>query len=1316
MNRNAFVFVVCGNHHAERARIALKFLRHFSRSEIIVVKSRTRQRFDADRVIDARTPSRLDNRQAAIFLKTSLHKILKPGPEKFCYLDNDVLAVNKDVDAVFNQFQAPISFGADHCSFRQFSRYAVHCGCVKSECDHLKTAIGRQFGVKITQKDWQHWNGGVFVFNETSTPFLDHWHENTLAIFKNPHWQARDQGTLAATAWQLKLQDHPRLPREFNFIVDPLIGVPRARRATAKPRELKPVETYSLQGDPTKPHPHLLHFINDGIGRRGWKNWDDAERLLAPPPKSPASLSPDNRIVHGLWIGTILSKMELLTLRSFVRQGHEFHLWAYDKIETPLPPGVIVEDANRIIPRSQIIKRADTDTETGVGKGSVSSPFSDLFRYKLLYEKGGYWVDMDVTCLRPLNFTAPYVFRPHRVGVVGNIIKCPPGSPLMKSVYQKVARIANEHTDWLLPNKILSQTIRRLKLTRYIRGGIWNPESWWDAIRPLALDTAPIPSDWMAIHWINEFWRTLKQSGGVYRGQRLFTVVPEKDQPKPGSALAKLYADYGLSQSAGLTNGAPAPIPMPLEKPADRQPATPQFLLSSHVNVLLPSLTRGGAERSVVETFGGLQRRNASGNLFVLYNAKPAYGFDGVGGVRICRLSALDIPAKLHSVAMEVLASPEPVLFTHMVKAEMLQSLWERGVKTVPVIQNSKPAWQDPPGAFKHPNVPFIVAVSEAVAEQLREAHCPKPVIVMRHEMQRWSTPEEQKQNRHLIRERYGIADDVLVVGMVGQFKSQKSYTRAVRVLARLRQIRPAKLMILGGWDSDWGHARQAYTATCRLALELDVITDLITPGPVPDAEKYYAAFDVFLSTSSFEGLSVSLLEAIQTGCPIVTADAGGNREVLPERAVLVRNPSDINAYVQGIAHALQSKSRVLVPKPADFDLVPRLWCLLGRYSRPDSFTPISERTGTFFVTDSLGMDAAPRILTDLLGHLSPGIPSWLCVLYNTPGQAHLDELRKKNVPVFSLQSCADYLERIERILSILGRLKVRNICFWNVDPRIKLLLAKILPKGTFHLIDICPNSSLFSQMEHSAVFQRRISFGAKDYWARIDRFVAKYHGGTPPNVSFKRGQLAVISDGVPVPATIEPAYHLLPGHADPNFILGTCCPIMPGKRIEFLVEMMTELNRQFKGATLVIIGGLDAHRTDYWPVLLETLRARAITNIHFAGSPADARPLAKLFKAFVAVSEWPGIPTGCLEAMALGIPIMTSGAQPVWAHPSRGKRAFAVHANSPQAAAQYARELFTDPALQRELGKAAKTAAVSDFSQAKMVRNYRQLFAGTMK
>lgn len=88
------------------------------------------------------------------------------------------------------------------------------------QCHHLKEAIYNKFNIEITEVNWQHWNGGVFLFDKESINFLNTWHDFTLDIFKDPYWETRDQGTLIATAWKFQLQNHPTLPIVFNFLAD----------------------------------------------------------------------------------------------------------------------------------------------------------------------------------------------------------------------------------------------------------------------------------------------------------------------------------------------------------------------------------------------------------------------------------------------------------------------------------------------------------------------------------------------------------------------------------------------------------------------------------------------------------------------------------------------------------------------------------------------------------------------------------------------------------------------------------------------------------------------------------------------------------------------------------------------------------------------------------------------------------------------------------------------------------------------------------------------------------------------------------------
>jgi hypothetical protein len=217
------------------------------------------------------------------------------------------------------------------------------------------------------------------------------------------------------------------------------------------------------------------------------------------------ALTTNNKIVHGLWIGQTLSSLELLCIRSFLAIGHEFHLWLYDLLETPIPSEVIIEDASLIISRNKVFYY-NNKNQFGHGEGSYAG-FSDIFRYKLLYEKGGWWTDMDVVCLKPFDFPEPYVFRTHHeLRIVGNIMKCPAGSDLMNECYKAaILQVTADSKDWTLPIRILNDHICKFGLNTFMKE-FTNPDSWL-YITKILLFKVRIPSHWHALHLINEEWR-----------------------------------------------------------------------------------------------------------------------------------------------------------------------------------------------------------------------------------------------------------------------------------------------------------------------------------------------------------------------------------------------------------------------------------------------------------------------------------------------------------------------------------------------------------------------------------------------------------------------------------------------------------------------------------------------------------------------------------------------------------------------------------------------------------------------------------------
>lgn len=236
----------------------------------------------------------------------------------------------------------------------------------------------------------------------------------------------------------------------------------------------------------------------------------------------------DNKIIQSLWIGEKLENLELLTLKSFVAQGHEFHLYIYSEIKTPIPKGVLLKDANSIITKDKIFTYKSKN-EYGHGKGSYAG-FSDIFRYKLLYEKGGWWVDMDVTCLQYFDIKTPYFFRKHeQFLVVNNVIKCPPKSAFMEQCYkQTIAKISPDNRTWMLPSAILSDSVTMFNLEKYINGDTTNLDIWKQVQVYLFAKNGTVDKRFIALHWMNERWRSERMNKGEAVANTYYAILLEQ--------------------------------------------------------------------------------------------------------------------------------------------------------------------------------------------------------------------------------------------------------------------------------------------------------------------------------------------------------------------------------------------------------------------------------------------------------------------------------------------------------------------------------------------------------------------------------------------------------------------------------------------------------------------------------------------------------------------------------------------------------------------------------------------------------------------
>ncbi|MFK7790213.1 MAG: glycosyltransferase [Phycisphaeraceae bacterium] len=129
---------------------------------------------------------------------------------------------------------------------------------------------------------------------------------------------------------------------------------------------------------------------------------------------------------------------------------------------------------------------------------------------------------------------------------------------------------------------------------------------------------------------------------------------------------------------------------------------------------------------------------------------------------------------------------------------------------------------------------------------------------------------DEKRKARTLL----NIDNDRPVVMQVARFHSVKDHATALRAWSIVHQQIPGALLVFVG---DGPERNNLETLTAELELQ-DAVRYL---GSVDNARQLIPAADVCMLTSLSEGLSVTLLEAMAAGKPIVATDVGGNPELV---------------------------------------------------------------------------------------------------------------------------------------------------------------------------------------------------------------------------------------------------------------------------------------------------------------------------------------------------------------------------------------------------------------------------------------------------
>ncbi len=193
-------------------------------------------------------------------------------------------------------------------------------------------------------------------------------------------------------------------------------------------------------------------------------------------------------------------------------------------------------------------------------------------------------------------------------------------------------------------------------------------------------------------------------------------------------------------------------------------------------------------------------------------------------------------------------------------------------------------------GAPYRRNYKKIIAISDMVKEDLMGWYCiPVDRIVVIYNGV--DTERFHPGNRHYreeIRRRHGIGDEFLILFVSNNFR-MKGLKYLIKALAEIKKSdsTPCKCLILG---------RDKKAPYVRLSKKLGVSDDVIFAGSTEEPEKYYGAADLLVHPTFYDACSLTVLEALASGLPVITTYSNGASGILgdADAKFVINSPKDI--------------------------------------------------------------------------------------------------------------------------------------------------------------------------------------------------------------------------------------------------------------------------------------------------------------------------------------------------------------------------------------------------------------------------------------
>lgn len=162
------------------------------------------------------------------------------------------------------------------------------------------------------------------------------------------------------------------------------------------------------------------------------------------------------------------------------------------------------------------------------------------------------------------------------------------------------------------------------------------------------------------------------------------------------------------------------------------------------------------------------------------------------------------------------------------------------------------------------------------------------------------------------LRQELGLDKNTKIVCYMGRIVKWKNLEDLIRAVPKIKKGCPGKIKFLFVGDTPKRDIRETdYKDTLlKLAEELGVKGDIIFTGRREDVEDILKNIDIYAIPSLLEVCSMSILEAMALGKPIVAINTGGNPEIVTDEVGILVEPYDLESFAKAIVSLLKDEKK----------------------------------------------------------------------------------------------------------------------------------------------------------------------------------------------------------------------------------------------------------------------------------------------------------------------------------------------------------------------------------------------------------------------